>query len=238
MDPARTDAELLAAFTGGETAAFEELVRRHQDRLWAVAIRTVADRQDAADALQDALISAMRAAPSFRGDAAVTTWLHRIVVNSCVDRIRRRRSRPTVPLPEPGPDELAETGDRVAELETAIIVRAALERLPAEQQAALVLVDIEGYPVARAAEILSVAEGTVKSRCARGRARLAVLLGHLRQPDDLPSDDLPSDGLSDGLSHGGRTGGRTGGRNPGAAENVRPAIQAGPGRDEGEGAAG
>ena len=73
---------------------------RHRDRLWAVALRTLGDPEDAADALQDALISAFRAAGGFRGEAAVTTWLHRIVVNACLDRMRRRKARPTVPLPE------------------------------------------------------------------------------------------------------------------------------------------
>ena len=67
---------------------------RHRDRLWAVAIRTLGDPEEAADALQDAMISAFRRASSFRGDSAVTTWLHRIVVNACLDRLRRRAARP------------------------------------------------------------------------------------------------------------------------------------------------
>ena len=96
----RTDAELLTAHVAGDRDAFTELIRRHRDRLWAVALRTLSDREEAADALQDALLSAHRAADRFRGDAAVTTWLHRIVVNACLDRVRRRQARPTVPLPE------------------------------------------------------------------------------------------------------------------------------------------
>jgi RNA polymerase sigma-70 factor (ECF subfamily) len=175
---ARDDAALLRAHAAGDPDAFAEIVRRHRDRLWAVALRTVGDREDAADALQDALLSAYRAAERFRGDSAVTTWLHRIVVNACLDRMRRRQSRPTVPLPEtdvtPAP---------AADRDTALVVREALATLPPEQRAALVLVDVQGYAVAEAAEILGVAEGTIKSRCARGRARLAVLLGYLRNPD-------------------------------------------------------
>lgn len=168
------DVALLRAHAAGDRDAFAELVRRHRDRLWAVALRTLGDREEAADALQDALISAYRAADRFRGDAAVTTWLHRIVVNACLDRLRRRRARPTVPLPE------VETPARAGpDVDTALTVRDALAGLPAEQRAALVLVDMEGYPVAEAALILGVAEGTIKSRCARGRARLAVILGHL-----------------------------------------------------------
>jgi RNA polymerase sigma-70 factor, ECF subfamily len=174
----RDDAALLRAHAAGDPDAFTEIVRRHRDRLWAVALRTVGDREEAADALQDALLSAYRAAERFRGDSAVTTWLHRIVVNACLDRMRRRQSRPTVPLPETDVTP-APANDR----DTALVVRDALATLPAEQRAALVLVDIQGYAVAEAAEILGVPEGTIKSRCARGRARLAVLLGYLRNPD-------------------------------------------------------
>ena len=132
----RSDADLLRAHAAGDPYAFEELVRRHRDRLWAVALRTTRDREEAADALQDALISAYRAAGSFRGDSAVTTWLHRIVVNACLDRMRRRQARPTVPLPEEGPHEPADSRDRVAERDTAMVVEAALGQLPAEQRAA------------------------------------------------------------------------------------------------------
>jgi RNA polymerase sigma-70 factor (ECF subfamily) len=171
------DAALLRAHVAGDRYAFTELVRRHRDRLWAVALRTLGDREEAADALQDALISAFRSADRFRGDAAVTTWLHRIVVNACLDRVRRRQSRPTVPLADTDPHPIAPVDS-----DTALDVRAALAKLPHEQRAALILVDIEGYPVGDAAAILQVPEGTVKSRCARGRARLAALLGHLRNP--------------------------------------------------------
>ena len=180
----RSDAELLRAHADGDPHAFEELVRRHRDRLWAVALRTLREPEEAADALQDALISAYRAAGSFRAESAVTTWLHRIVVNACLDRIRRRQVRPTVPLPEEGPGEPAERRDRMAERDTAMAVEAALGQIGVEQRAAITLVDIEGYSVADAAQILGVAEGTVKSRCARGRAKLAVLLGHLRNLDE------------------------------------------------------
>jgi RNA polymerase sigma-70 factor, ECF subfamily len=174
-----SDADLLRAHVDGDPAAFGELVRRHRDRLWAVALRTIGDREEAADAIQDALLSAHRGAARFRGDSAVTTWLHRIVVNACLDRIRRRQSHPTVPLPDgdSGPEPVAPAADH----DTALVVRQALAALPAEQRAALVLVDVQGYPVAEAAEMLGVAEGTVKSRCARGRARMAITLGHLRR---------------------------------------------------------
>lgn len=182
-----TDAALVAAHAAGDRHAFGELVRRHRDRLWAVALRTMHDPDEAADALQDAFVSAFRAAGSFRAEAQVTTWLHRIVVNACLDRLRRRNARPTSPLPEAGPGEPAMPRDAVTERETQLAVHAALRALPVEQRAAIVLVDVQGYSVAETAAILCIAEGTVKSRCARGRAKLAVLLGHLRDPDGHPA---------------------------------------------------
>jgi RNA polymerase sigma-70 factor (ECF subfamily) len=176
-DATADDATLLKAHVEGDREAFGQLVRRHQDRLWAVALRTLGDREEAADALQDAMVSAYRAADRFRGDSAVTTWLHRIVVNACLDRVRRRQARPTTELTEI--DAVAPAVDR----ETVLDVRAALAQLPVDQRAAIVLVDMQGYAVIDAAEILGVPVGTVKSRCARGRARLAVMLGYLRNPD-------------------------------------------------------
>src|SRR6266852_7822131 len=89
-----SDQELLRRHVAGDTEAFGELFRRHRDRLWAVALRTVCDPEEAADALQDAMVSAFRRAGEFRAESAVTTWLHRIVVNACLDRIRRRAARP------------------------------------------------------------------------------------------------------------------------------------------------
>ena len=183
--PVSDDVALLRAHAAADRDAFAELVRRHRDRLWAVALRTLGDREEAADALQDALISAYRSAHRFRGESAVTTWLHRIVVNACLDRVRRRAARPTVALAdtEPAPAPAVDS-------DTALDVRSALAKLPVEQRTALVLVDVQGYSVAEAARILDVAEGTVKSRCARGRARLAALLGYLRNP--VPGTDVPS----------------------------------------------
>src|SRR4029079_429784 len=94
------DRALLRAHVAGDDEAFGILFARHRDRLWAVALRTTGDAEDAADALQDAMIAAFRRADTFRGDAAVTTWLPRIVVNACLDRLRRRAVRRAEPLPD------------------------------------------------------------------------------------------------------------------------------------------
>ena len=176
----RSDRQLVEAHCSGERRAFDELVRRHGDRLWSVAVRTLRHPEDAADVVQEALESAYRRAHTYRGEAAVSTWLHRIVVNKCLDRIRWEQARP--PVVRPGMRRrLAVTRDPADRTATRLAVLDALRHLPAEQRLALVLVDVEGYPVAQAAAILEVPVGTVKSRCARGRTRLAAMLGYLRE---------------------------------------------------------
>ncbi|MGZ4521100.1 MAG: RNA polymerase sigma factor SigM [Mycobacteriaceae bacterium] len=189
-----SDVELVRAHAVGDPYAFAELVRRHRDRMWAVALRTTRDPDEAADALQDAFLSAHRAAASFRAESAVTTWLHRIVVNACLDRMRRRQAQPVVTLAEDGHEEPAAPGDAMADRELHILVHQALLQIPAEQRAAVVAVDIEGYSVVDAARALGVAEGTIKSRCARGRAKLAVILGHLRTDDVELAGETGSNG--------------------------------------------
>ena len=182
-----SDADLLAAHVAGDPAAFEELVRRHRDRLWAVAMRTTGDPEEASDALQDALISAYRRAEQFRGDSAVTTWLHRIVVNASLDRLRRRAVRTASPLPDdndalPGA-VVADPVDHMDRREIQLVVTQALAELPEDQRAAVLLVDVEGWSVEDAARMLDCPEGTVKSRCFRGRAKLAKSLAFLRNLD-------------------------------------------------------
>lgn len=204
---APSDADLLARHVAGDPEAFGELFLRHKDRLWAVAIRTLSDPEDAADALQDAMISAFRRADSFRGDSAVTTWLHRIVVNACLDKMRRRGARPEVCG---GDDRLLDAVtvagaslDPLGGSDMSLEVAAALRQLPHDQQVALVLVDMLDFPVAEAAQLLGVAEGTVKSRCARGRARLLPKLAHLRQPGGHGASSLAA---SEGPELGNRLG--------------------------------
>jgi RNA polymerase sigma-70 factor (ECF subfamily) len=167
------DRRLLADHLAGDPDAFTTLVRRHRDRLWAVALRTTGDPEDAADALQDALISALRGAAGYRGDAAVTTWLHRVVINASLDRIRRRQARPSVSLDG---HEVAGRHDDHAATVIRVDIRAALARLPEPQRVALILVDLEDMSIAETAAILEVPEGTVKSRCSRARTAMAAML--------------------------------------------------------------
>jgi RNA polymerase sigma-70 factor (ECF subfamily) len=178
----------MAAHVAGEDRAFDELVRRHSERLWAFAVRTLGDSHEASDALQEALLSAFRAADRWRGEASVSTWLHRIVYHACLDRVRHRRTHRADPLEE-GTD-VPVPRDAMADRITVLAVDEALARLPEPQRAAVVLVDMEGLSIAEAAAALGVREGTVKSRAARGRYRLAVLLGHLRP--DAGNDGRPA----------------------------------------------
>ncbi len=200
----RTDRELLQAHVDGDVDAFGTLFARHRDRLWAVALRTMSNPEDAADGLQDGMIAAFRRAGSFRGEAAVTTWLHRVVVNACLDRIRAAKIRRLEALPDDVEDrgtlvataqhdDLPEVAAEDAERRRRVL--GALATLPADQRAALVLVDMEGYPVAEVAEMLGCAEGTVKSRCSRGRTKLAGLLADLHRPvGDTAHGNPPPDG--------------------------------------------
>lgn len=184
------DRALMARHIAGESDAFGELFRRHRDRMWAVAVRTTGDRELAADCVQEGFINAFRRAGSYRGDAAVSTWLHRIVVNACLDRLRRerdvlRRAGDAADI------DIIDSHDRHGEAVTGLDVRAALAQLPEHQRVVLVLVDMHGMPVAEAAQTLGVAVGTVKSRCARGRAALAVLLGHSTQTPPREPEAAP-----------------------------------------------
>lgn len=173
-----TDAELLRLHVDGDGDAFGEIFRRHRDRMWGLALRTTRDPELAADAVQDAFLNAFRRAASFRGDSQVTTWLHRITVNAALDRLRR--IRPTSDIEDHEPVEPA---DRHHSVDVRLDVQSALAQIPEGQRLALTLVDMHGLSVAEAAQILDVAEGTIKSRCSRGREAMAALLSSGHGPD-------------------------------------------------------
>jgi RNA polymerase sigma-70 factor (ECF subfamily) len=173
-DQDRSDGELLAAHVAGDRYAFEELFHRHHRQLYRLAQISSRTPEDAADALQDAMLSAHRSAPRFRHDASVSSWLYRIVVNACLDRLRRNKSHLTTALE----DDAYHVGDPTPRVDTALVVERALMRLPVEQRAAVVAVDMQGFSVAETARLLGVAEGTVKSRCSRARAKLAETLDY------------------------------------------------------------
>jgi RNA polymerase sigma-70 factor (ECF subfamily) len=197
-----TDEELLASHLRGDQRAFGQLVTRHERRVYGICLRMLGNREDAQDAAQDAFLSALRRASTFREAAAFSTWLYRIAVNAATDQARRRARTRTVPLepddagtPTPTHDP-ADHGDAVA---TAVTVQAALAKIPEEFRAAVVLCDLLRLPYAEAAAVLEVPVGTVKSRVFRGRLALA---GELR-PEPAETVRTPLDAR---IVHGPGTG--------------------------------
>ncbi len=172
-----TEAELVDAARHGDAAAFETLVRRHDDQMRALAFRMLGGQAAMDDALQDAYVKAFRAVRRFRGDARFSTWLHRIVATTCIDHLRRRSRRAEDELPEePTPtgggsfDPSAETAVRRTDLQWA------LGRLDPDHRATLLLVDGEGLSYDEAGTVLGIPAGTVSSRLTRARAHMRTLL--------------------------------------------------------------
>lgn len=186
------DRELLRRHVAGDAEAFGELFARHRDRMWGVALSVCADPEVAADAVQDGFVNAFRRAGSYRGDALVTTWLHRIVVNACLDRLRAARPHSSLDeLEEQGSHVLPALPDRTGAVDDRLLVQEALATLPEAQRLVLVLVDMHAVPVSEAAEMLDVAPGTVKSRGNRGRAAVAA---YLRQGTSGPLRSSETEG--------------------------------------------
>jgi RNA polymerase sigma-70 factor (ECF subfamily) len=156
----------------GDRRAFEELVERHQHRLYTLAVRTLGSVDEAADAVQEAFIRAWLGLPRFRGGSLFSTWLFRICVNAAHDQRLKRRAEPLDETREPADSQDA---FRTSELSGAL--QAALDELDEDYRVAVVLYDVLGCSYTEIAELTDVAEGTVKSRIFRGRSRLAELLG-------------------------------------------------------------
>jgi RNA polymerase sigma-70 factor, ECF subfamily len=183
------DRRLIAECLAGHSAAFGDLVRRYQDRLFHSVLRLVDQPADAADVVQDAFLNAYQNLESFKGDAEFFTWLYRVAFNAAISR--RRRTKPLASL-EIGPSgELFEPADdsegiRPGELlergEDYAAVHAGLKRLSPEHRAVLVLKDIDGLKYEEIAEITGVPIGTVRSRLHRARLELRTLLA----PDEIP----------------------------------------------------
>lgn len=174
----RTEHQLLRRAQQGDRGAFTALVRAHDDRLRGLAYKLLGDPDRMDDALQEAYLRAFVSLPRFRGEAAVGSWLYRIVYNACIDELRRGNRRPEPvdtsdaawdgPASRPDPESVVSAADATVR---------ALASLPVDQRVAVVLVDGEGFDNLTAARILGVAPGTVASRLARARARLRRVIG-------------------------------------------------------------
>src|SRR5512143_1245161 len=183
----RRDLILLERAREGDLAAFNDLVVAYQDMLFALIVRMVPDRDSASDAVQEAFFSAYRNMSGFRG-GSVKSWLSRIAINAAMDAQRLRKRRPADPYPELEDDTwqppAPERDDPVTtslESERHQVLNAALARITADQRAAIVLFDVEGYDYAEIATMTGVSLGTVKSRINRGRLALRGLLADRRE---------------------------------------------------------
>jgi RNA polymerase sigma-70 factor, ECF subfamily len=179
------DRELVERFARDESHAFDEIVERYEQRVYAIALRMTGNVEDARDAMQDVFISALRALRSFRGDAQLSTWIHRVAVNASLDLLRKRKRHVAQPLEEAGEHQSDDVGpeDAAARAARAVEVQRALQKVSEEHRAVLVLHDLQDLDYAETAAALDIPVGTVKSRLHRARAEMARLLGHLRDPE-------------------------------------------------------
>ena len=179
-----SDEHLVKRFLAGDAGAFTELVGRHERRVYALCVRILGDRDDAADASQDAFLMVVRKLDQFRGDAAFSTWLHRVTVNVCYDHLRSAKRRPL--LHRVDDDHPQETGPPIPDHADAVAdahdVAAGLAAVPEDFRIALVLADIQDLPYDEIARVLDVPVGTVKSRVHRGRVALARAMGLAVEP--------------------------------------------------------
>ncbi|MGE3274189.1 MAG: RNA polymerase sigma factor [Vicinamibacterales bacterium] len=181
---ALTDEELVARSVDGDVDSFNQLVRRWERPIYALAYRTIGREEDARDVTQDTFLRAFRALPGFKGQAKFSSWLYRIALNLCRDWIRRQRRTPTVAMPEgvdivelaaeQGPVESIET--LVARREMGRAVAEAMKRLPDEQRTAIILKEYHGLTFQEIADIQGCPLSTVKTRLYQG---LTVLRRHL-----------------------------------------------------------
>jgi len=187
-DRATLDAQLIARYLTGDVDAFDELVRAHEDRVFSICLRILRDRDAALDATQDTFLTVFRKADRYREQAAFSTWLYRVTVNTCYDHLRKRKRHPERPLPETHDPIDPTTDGAFTGVELRPEIEAALDDLAPDFRAVVVLVDMEGLPLDTVATALDVPVGTVKSRLFRARRRLAERLGNLSPPSEHPKD--------------------------------------------------
>jgi len=186
------DRQLIAACLEGHTAAFGELVRRYQDRLYNTVYRLLDNAEDAQDVVQEAFIHAYESLDSFKGDSQFFTWLYRIAVNAAISW--KRKQRMAVPLrlgtdsdggvlEPPDMAERNQPGFALERAEEERRIQAALNRVSPEHRAVLVLKDMEGQSYESMAEILDVPIGTIRSRLHRARLELRAVLEQMQQEE-------------------------------------------------------
>lgn len=183
------DIDLIDRYLSGDVDAFNELMAAHEDRVFAVCLRMLRDRQAALDATQETFLTVFRKADRYRAQAAFSTWLHRVAINTCYDHLRREKRRGAASIPDHYDEPDRTAGDEFEAVDVRGDIADALAELNPEYRAAVVLVDLQGLSLDQAAEGLDVPTGTVKSRLFRGRKQLAQKLGNLRDVSEHPTGD-------------------------------------------------
>ena len=172
------ESRLIQRASGGDAEAFNSLMGMHERRMYAVALRMCGNPEDAQDCLQEAMLRIYRAISGFKAQSSFSTWIYRITMNTCLDELRKRKSRPSTSLDglvEEGwsPTDSGDSPERHAvRREMRGKLRALIQELPEDMRAAVVLRDIQGYAYDEIADILGANVGTIKSRISRGREKL------------------------------------------------------------------
>ncbi|MDH5371765.1 MAG: sigma-70 family RNA polymerase sigma factor [Acidimicrobiia bacterium] len=183
------DLALIQRFVGGDRSAFDVLVRAHEDRVFSICLRVMANREAALDATQETFLTLYRKADRFTGTASFSTWLYRVAVNTCYDLLRKEKRRKADPLPEHHDPADATAADGFTSVELRPDLNRALSLLPDEFRAAVILSDLEDLPIAEIAEVLDIPAGTAKSRIFRGRRLLAQILRNHEGLTERPRND-------------------------------------------------
>jgi RNA polymerase sigma-70 factor, ECF subfamily len=172
------DLDLIRRFKGGDRPAFEELLRKYQDRIYNLCRYMLQDAEEAQDAAQDTFLKAYAALKNFKPEAAFYTWLYRIAVNTCLDHKRKFRPEPfkDQSLAEDLPSAEPSAERRYQSKEIGRAIQSALEQLSKKSRAVIVLKEIEGLSYEEIAEVLKTSIGTIKSRISRAREELRRLL--------------------------------------------------------------
>ncbi|MCP3977453.1 MAG: sigma-70 family RNA polymerase sigma factor [bacterium] len=179
---AAEDVDLIGRYLRGDLAAFDELMRAHENRVFGICLRMLRDREAALDVAQETFLTVFRKADRYRAEAAFSTWLYRVTMNACYDYLRRTKRRRADSLPEGHDPADPRAQDPLESAEIRPDIEAALDQIPEEFRSAVVLVDLQGLAIDQTAEILGVPSGTVKSRVFRGRRLLAEILGNHKGP--------------------------------------------------------
>lgn len=180
--------KLIEKASGGDASAFNRLMANHEKRMYAVALRMFANREDAQDCLQEAMLRVYRSIGGFKGQSSFSTWLYRITMNTCLDELRRKKNKQSASLDsllEQGwspADESATPEKHALRSELKRELQSAIHELPEDMRSAVVLRDVQGFAYDEIAQMLDVNVGTVKSRISRAREKLR---GKLREKPEL-----------------------------------------------------